>query len=156
MQYFALPTTQEQNLALRWVPQESLHDLWDALKALDLAEPGALGIANIVSCPGTDSCKLGITSSMGLAKAVEEEEAIEVEVVDNGPGIPAPVRARLFEPFFTTREKGSGLGLAIAKEVVEGHGGRLSFETRTAGESDAHKPGTTFQIEIPVSPSQAG
>ncbi|PKB82586.1 MAG: hypothetical protein BZY88_03900 [SAR202 cluster bacterium Io17-Chloro-G9] len=66
-------TTQEQNLALRWVPEGSLHDVWDALKAIGLAESGAHSITNVVSCPGTDSCKLGITSSMGLAKAVKEE-----------------------------------------------------------------------------------
>ena len=66
-------STQEQNLTLRWVPEASLHDVWEALQKLDLAEPGAHTITNVVSCPGTDSCKLGITSSMGLAKAVREE-----------------------------------------------------------------------------------
>ena len=66
-------TTQEQNLAMRWVPEGNLHDIWEALKAIDLAESGAHGITNVVSCPGTDSCKLGITSSMGLAKAVKDE-----------------------------------------------------------------------------------
>ena len=65
--------TLEQNLALRWVPGEYLREVWDALKAIGLADPGAHSIANVVSCPGTDSCKLGITSSMGLAKAVVEE-----------------------------------------------------------------------------------
>ena len=66
-------TTQEQNLALRWVPERHLHALWEALRAIDLAEPDANTITDVVSCPGTDSCKLGITSSMGLAKAVKEE-----------------------------------------------------------------------------------
>ena len=66
-------STQEQNLALRWVPTDKLHDVWEALKAIDLAEAGAHHISNVVSCPGTDSCKLGITSSMGLAKAIREE-----------------------------------------------------------------------------------
>ena len=65
--------TQEQNLALRWVPDSYLHDVWEALGAIDLNEPGAHTISNVVSCPGTDSCKLGITSSMGLAKAIREE-----------------------------------------------------------------------------------
>ena len=65
--------TQEQNLALRWVPGDRLHEVWQALGEIDLAEPGAHTITNVVSCPGTDSCKLGITSSMGLAKAVREE-----------------------------------------------------------------------------------
>ena len=66
-------TTQEQNLALRWVPEAFLHPVWEALGAIDLNEPGAHTISNVVSCPGTDSCKLGITSSMGLAKAIREE-----------------------------------------------------------------------------------
>ena len=65
--------TQEQNLALRWVPDGYLHEVWAALGAIDLNEPGAHSISNVVSCPGTDSCKLGITSSMGLAKAIREE-----------------------------------------------------------------------------------
>ena len=65
--------TQEQNLALRWVPEDQLGKLWVALKGLGLADPGALTISNVVSCPGTDSCKLGITASMGLAKAIGEE-----------------------------------------------------------------------------------
>jgi signal transduction histidine kinase len=79
-----------------------------------------------------------------------------LSVVDSGPGIPLDHRSQVFEAF-ATLGKGSetGLGLAIAKEVVEGHGGHISFETRTAGESDAHRPGTTFQIEIPVTPVQA-
>ncbi len=65
--------TQEQNLALRWVPDGYLHHVWEALGAIGLNEPGAHSINNVVSCPGTDSCKLGITSSMGLAKAIREE-----------------------------------------------------------------------------------
>jgi signal transduction histidine kinase len=77
------------------------------------------------------------------AKAVEEEEAIEVEVVDNGPGIPAPVRARLFEPFFTTREKGSGLGLAIVRQSLEKNGGWVRLES-IEGE------GTTVRVFLPA------
>jgi sulfite reductase beta subunit-like hemoprotein len=66
-------TTQEQNLVLRWIPEGYLREVWQALKDIGLAEPGAHTISNVVSCPGTDSCKLGITASMGLAKAVREE-----------------------------------------------------------------------------------
>ena len=65
--------TQEQNLALRWVPDGHLYEVWSALKSIGLAESGAHSITNVVSCPGTDSCKLGITASMGLAKALKEE-----------------------------------------------------------------------------------
>ena len=66
-------TTQEQNLVLRWVPEAALPDLWNALKQINLAESGADTISDVVSCPGTDSCKLGITSSMGLSRAVRED-----------------------------------------------------------------------------------
>lgn len=65
--------TQEQNLALRYVPDSYLNDVWEALGAIGLNEPGAHHISNVVSCPGTDSCKLGITSSMGLARAIRDE-----------------------------------------------------------------------------------
>ena len=66
-------TTLEQNLALRWVPEGRLYELWKALDDIGLSEPDAHSITDVVSCPGTDSCKLGITSSMGLGRAVREE-----------------------------------------------------------------------------------
>ena len=65
--------SQEQNLALRFIPEHMLHDVWEALTDIGLAEANAHSITNVVSCPGTDSCKLGITSSMGLAGALKEE-----------------------------------------------------------------------------------
>ena len=65
--------SQEQNLALRFIPEASLYTVWRELDKIGLAEPGAHSITNVVSCPGTDSCKLGITSSMGLALALREE-----------------------------------------------------------------------------------
>jgi sulfite reductase (ferredoxin) len=65
-------TTVQQNLVLRWVHDEAVYDVWNRLGELGLAESGAREITDIVSCPGTDSCKLGITSSMGLNSAVQE------------------------------------------------------------------------------------
>jgi sulfite reductase (ferredoxin) len=65
-------TTVHQNLLFRWVREETAYELWRALKALDLGDAGADEISDVVSCPGTDSCKLGITSSMGLNQAVQE------------------------------------------------------------------------------------
>ena len=65
--------TQEQNLLLRFIPEGSLHAVWEELDGIGLAEPDSKAITNVVSCPGTDSCKLGITSSMGLAKALRDE-----------------------------------------------------------------------------------
>jgi sulfite reductase beta subunit-like hemoprotein len=65
-------STVEQNMVLRWVRDEALYDLWIRLGELGLAESGADEINDVVSCPGTDSCKLGITSSMGLNEAIQE------------------------------------------------------------------------------------
>jgi sulfite reductase beta subunit-like hemoprotein len=65
-------TTVQQNLVLRWVRDDALYDLWTRLGELGLADSGASEITDVVSCPGTDSCKLGITASMGLNQAVEE------------------------------------------------------------------------------------
>ncbi len=72
-------STVQQNLVLRWVRNEALFDVWQRLDALGLSEAGAREITDVVSCPGTDSCKLGITSSMGLNRAIKERvEAMEI------------------------------------------------------------------------------
>jgi sulfite reductase (ferredoxin) len=65
-------TTVHQNFVLRWVRDEAVYDVWNALKELGLGEAGADQVNDVVSCPGTDSCKLGITSSMGLNRAITE------------------------------------------------------------------------------------
>ena len=73
-------TTVQQNLVLRWVRDESLYEVWRALGELGLAGVGPRTINDIVSCPGTDSCKLGITSSMGLNAAIQERiESMAIE-----------------------------------------------------------------------------
>ncbi len=72
-------TTVQQNFVLRWVREESVYDVWRALSELGLGDAGSREINDVVSCPGTDSCKLGITSSMGLNQAVQERiEALDV------------------------------------------------------------------------------
>ena len=65
-------TTVHQNFLLRWVRDEAVYDVWQRLLALGLGDAGADEVNDVVSCPGTDSCKLGITSSMGLNHAVRE------------------------------------------------------------------------------------
>jgi sulfite reductase (ferredoxin) len=65
-------TTVQQNFVLRWVRDECVYDVWRELAALGLGDAGAREVNDVVSCPGTDSCKLGITSSMGLNQAVQE------------------------------------------------------------------------------------
>jgi sulfite reductase (ferredoxin) len=65
-------TTVEQNLVLRWVRDEAVYDVWRRLGELGLSDAGAYEISDVISCPGTDSCKLGITSSMGLNAAIQK------------------------------------------------------------------------------------
>jgi sulfite reductase beta subunit-like hemoprotein len=64
-------STVQQNLVLRWVRDEALYDVWQRLSELGLGEAGPREITDVVSCPGTDSCKMGITSSMGLNQAIK-------------------------------------------------------------------------------------
>ena len=72
-------TTVHQNLLLRWVRNESVYDVYKALGELGLDAPGVDQIHDVVSCPGTDSCKLGITSSMGLNAAIRERiESLDI------------------------------------------------------------------------------
>ncbi|HEX8160052.1 MAG TPA: nitrite/sulfite reductase [Solirubrobacteraceae bacterium] len=65
-------TTVHQNFLLRWVRNETIYEVWQALSALGLGDEGPDKVTDVVSCPGTDSCKLGITSSMGLNAAIQE------------------------------------------------------------------------------------
>jgi len=74
-------STVQQNFVLRWVRDESVYDVWQRLQALGLGEAGAREVGDVVSCPGTDSCKLGITASMGLNAAVEKRIE-EMEITD--------------------------------------------------------------------------
>ncbi len=74
--------TVEQNLVLRWVPQNKLIELYNELKALSLAQPGAGSIVDVTACPGTDTCKLGIASSRGLAGELREQLGVKSASMD--------------------------------------------------------------------------
>src|SRR5918999_4678355 len=74
-------TTVGQNLVLRWVRDEAVYEVWRRLSELGLGDAGADQVNDVVSCPGTDSCKLGITSSMGLNRAVQERLE-EMQITD--------------------------------------------------------------------------
>ena len=71
----SIRTTVEQNFVIRWVSESDLPALYEALEAVGLGSPGAGGIVDIVSCPGTDTCKLGISSSRGLAAELRKRLA---------------------------------------------------------------------------------
>jgi len=76
----------------------------------------------------------------GEAPAID---VVEIRVRDNGPGIPAAVMAKVFDPFYTTRTQGTGLGLSICQSLVREHGGSISIES-TVGQ------GTTVIVDLPV------
>jgi sulfite reductase (ferredoxin) len=68
-------TTVEQNIVLRWISKSDLADVYKALYAVGLGAAGAESIIDIAACPGTDTCKLGISSSRGLAAELRRELA---------------------------------------------------------------------------------
>ena len=68
---------------------------------------------------------------------------VRVSVADNGPGLPAGDRSKLFMPYYSTKGRGSGLGLAIVRRIVAEHGGSIE-----AGDNAPR--GTRFTIELPV------
>jgi sulfite reductase beta subunit-like hemoprotein len=74
-------TTVSQNLVLRWVREEAVYEVWQRLSELELGDAGADEITDTVSCPGTDSCKLGITSSMGVNQAIHER-LVQMDIDD--------------------------------------------------------------------------
>lgn len=83
----------------------------------------------------------------GRVRFVTEQqgEAIVVRIEDDGPGMPDAVRARIFEPFYTTREvgQGSGLGLTVSNDIVKAHGGRIDVLSELG-------KGTTFTLYLPL------
>jgi sulfite reductase (ferredoxin) len=77
-----LRTTVEQNIVLRWVVEADLPDLYRELARIGLGEPGAGTILDVVACPGTDTCKLGIASSRGLAGEIRTRLADRLFTLD--------------------------------------------------------------------------
>ena len=77
-----------------------------------------------------------------LAAAGHADGMVEISVADNGPGLPEEMRAKLFQPFISTKKTGMGVGLSICHTIITAHNGRLSAESN-AGE------GTVFRIALP-------
>ena len=84
--------------------------------------------------------------SRGGALTIESRcdgEGVEIAVSDTGGGISEEVAGRLFEPFFTTKPQGTGLGLSITRQIIDEHGGNLSWRNREGG-------GSSFIIRLPI------
>ena len=84
---------------------------------------------------------IAIHEEKGFAEPLGQ--VLILRLTDNGPGIPGPLREKIFQPFFTTKEEGTGLGLSIAARIIENHGGWLES---ISNEGD----GATFVITLPV------
>ena len=93
-----------------------------------------------------EACESARTvSEIVISGAVDAaHSSVVVTVDDNGPGIPDDHRARIFQPFFTTRSRGSGLGLAIVQKIVLLHNGTVSVGSSPAG-------GAQFRLAFPLS-----
>ncbi len=78
-----------------------------------------------------------------IVAARREAGGALLEVRDDGPGVPVELRARVFDPYYTTKEDGTGLGLSIVKKVVLEHGGSIEC-------GEAPEGGAAFRIRLPV------
>jgi signal transduction histidine kinase len=88
---------------------------------------------------------LDITTLNGVSSFHQDRPVALIRIGDTGPGIPQEQREKIFDPFFTTKSYGTGLGLSISYQIIERHGGIISFESIANQE-------TTFHIELPASP----
>jgi len=82
-------------------------------------------------------------STMRQDDGGEGREAVRIELMDDGPGMPPDVAERVFDPFFTTKAQGSGLGLAIVRKIVDAHDGQIDLRTAPTG-------GTLIRVTLPV------
>ncbi len=105
------------------IQQALLNLLWNALHALD---GSALRPRQV-----------------RIATRMTPARQLEIEICDNGPGVPAELVARLFEPFFTTKPEGTGLGLAMSRTIAEAHGGTLHYHPNSSS-------GACFVMRLPA------
>jgi signal transduction histidine kinase len=80
-------------------------------------------------------------------RVAAEGMSVVIDVEDRGGGIPEEIRARVFDPFFSTKGEGTGLGLAITRHIVEAHGGSVTCDARERG-------GTRFRVALPIAPAR--
>lgn len=86
---------------------------------------------------------LGGQGNIWIRSRQGEDFSVRIEIEDDGPGVPPELRERIFDPYFTTRDKGTGLGLAIVRHNLELYGGRVSVESGLGG-------GARFILQFPA------
>ncbi len=102
---------------------------------LNLVRNGVEAVAQVPSPSVT--FETGVASVRLRSASGRTRPLARVAVVDNGPGIPEAMLARLFTPVATSKAHGTGLGLAISRRIVEAHGGRIEVKNRAAGGAEA-------------------
>jgi signal transduction histidine kinase len=99
-------------------------------------------------CITISAVRAAIEADPAFAGLHPPTPAVLVEVADDGPGVPANLTDRIFNPFFTTKVTGTGLGLAIVRKIVDAHDGRIDV-------SSSPETGTRFRVILPVSSTSA-
>lgn len=85
-----------------------------------------------------------------------KKSGLVLTIVDTGPGIASDIQDKIWDPFFTTKEKGTGLGLGIVKNIIKAHRGRIDIENRhNENVGDRTVSGTRVVIEIPLAEEEA-
>jgi signal transduction histidine kinase len=82
-------------------------------------------------------------------RILPSEDLLEVEVTDEGPGVPLQMEQKVFEPFFTTRSRGTGLGLPVAQRIAQSHGGNVEYRPQPGR-------GATFVVSLAPHPTLPG
>src|SRR4051812_47320335 len=115
------------------------------------------GLTNIIK-NATEAIEAVPAEQLGKGRieviAARDNSDIVIDVIDNGIGLPKVSRARLLEPYVTTREKGTGLGLAIVGRVLEDHGGRI--ELNDAADIRPGQRGAWMRLRFAISPKTDG
>jgi PAS domain S-box-containing protein len=129
---------------------ETRYDPLEPVQALmgDLRQVFSNLIVNAIDASPREG-RLVVHVSAARDWATRAQIGVHISVADEGPGIPVSLRARIFEPFFSTKQDvGNGLGLWITKSLVEKSGGRIRFRSRP----EAGVTGTVFSVFVPNHP----